>query len=62
MSACVHLARLDATSDAEINHQRIAELVEDVLQSTRNSVPDLAQALHISPSTIPGGDAAAHPP
>ncbi|CAK6697019.1 helix-turn-helix transcriptional regulator [Synechococcus sp. CBW1107] len=48
----VDLARLDATSDAEIKHHRIAELVDDVLQATMNSVPELANALHISPTTI----------
>jgi ribosome-binding protein aMBF1 (putative translation factor) len=48
----VDLARLDATTDADINHQRIAELVDEALQVSMSSVAELAVALQLSPSTI----------
>ena len=48
----VDLARLDATTDADIHHQRIAELVDEALQASMSSVAQLAKALHLSPSTI----------
>ena len=48
----VDLARLDATTDADINHQRIAELVDEALQASMSSVAELAVALKLSPSTI----------
>ena len=48
----VDLERLDATTDADINHQRIAELVDEALQASMSSVAELAVALQISPSTI----------
>ena len=48
----VDLERLDATTDADINHQRIAELVDEALQASMSSVAQLAEALHLSPSTI----------
>lgn len=48
----VDLARLDATTDADIHHQRIAELVDEALQASMSSVAELAVALQLSPSTI----------
>ncbi len=48
----VDFERLDATTDADISHQRIAELVDEALQASMSSVAQLAEALHISPSTI----------
>jgi len=51
-SSRVDLERLDATTDADINHQRIAELVDEALQASMSSVAELAVALQISPSTI----------
>lgn len=48
----VDLTRLDASTDADIHHQRIAELVEEVLQASMISVPQLAKTLQLSPSTI----------
>ncbi len=38
--------------DADIHHQRIAELVDEALQASMSSVDQLAKALHLSPSTI----------
>jgi len=48
----VDLARLDATTDADINHQHIAELIDEALQASMSSVADLAAILSLSPSTI----------
>jgi transcriptional regulator with XRE-family HTH domain len=48
----VDFERLDATTDAEISHQRIVELVDEALQANMSSVAQLAEALHLSPSTI----------
>ena len=48
----VDLARLDATTDAEIAHHRTAEVVDEALQSSMSNVTQLAEVLHLSPSTI----------
>lgn len=48
----VDLERLDATTDTDINHQRIAELVDEALRASTSSVAQLAKSLHLSPTTI----------
>jgi transcriptional regulator with XRE-family HTH domain len=48
----VDFERLDATTDADISHQRIVELVDEALQANMSSVAQLAEALHLSASTI----------
>ncbi|NBR90366.1 MAG: XRE family transcriptional regulator [Rhodobacteraceae bacterium] len=48
----VDFERLDATTDADISHQRIAELIDEAMQAGTSTVAQLAEALHLSPSTI----------
>ena len=48
----VDFERLDATTDSDISHQRIAELIDEAMQASTSTVAQLAEALHLSPSTI----------
>jgi DNA-binding transcriptional regulator YiaG len=48
----VDFERLDATTDAEIERQEIADLVEDALELEAGSLTALAARLQVSPSSV----------
>lgn len=44
--------KIDATSDAEIERQEVADLVEAALQRQVGGLVALAERLHVSPSSV----------
>lgn len=48
----VDFLRLDATTDNDIDRQKLIDLVDEALRTSMGSVTALAKDLYLSPSTI----------